>query len=605
MSLTISRAELGSTLILLAASLNLLAADKTPKENPADTKARQEVKAALQAEAAGDNAHRAELLANAQSSAPELAEANWHLAKLRIGGKWLSLIVAEQQAVSDPQLTEYRKLRSESEGNPKLLRALARWCLKNSWDDTARLHYAQLLNRTDLDQETTSEAIKRMDLHYVGDNWITGEEVKAQEEKARAIDTALRQWRPRLKRLQVIVDTAEYPARERAIKDLQAINDPQAIIALESFQLDGGDRFCEEVAKLLAKFPQFEATEALVHFAVLSSFSAAREAAINGLKHRPKHDYVPLLLSGLVAPIKTQFSISVDSRGIIQYTHAFAREDSSTRAVDVRNLVATPVLWQPKRQVFTSGQPSLNRWDMILSAVNNIQLVAQNADLQTTVVNQQVEAANRRVFDALERLTEAQVARDANQWFNWWQDHNQYYWPKQTYYAYQRRPISYVSGYGRSCFLAGTLVRTETGLSPIESLRPGDRILAQDQDSGELAYKVVLRTTIRPPAKMTRITTGSDEITTTLGHPFWVDGHGWKMAKELTAGDLLHSLGGAERIDKVEPAGEDKAYNLVVDDFNTYFVGQAGLLVHDNEFRKPTRATVPGLVEEPVAQAKR
>ena len=49
------------------------------------------------------------------------------------------------------------------------------------------------------------------------------------------------------------------------------------------------------------------------------------------------------------------------------------------------------------------------------------------------------------------------------------------------------------------------------------------------------------------------------------------------------------------RIDKIEQAREEKAYNLVVDDFNTYFVGQQALLVHDNEFRKPTRAIVPGL----------
>jgi intein/homing endonuclease len=130
-------------------------------------------------------------------------------------------------------------------------------------------------------------------------------------------------------------------------------------------------------------------------------------------------------------------------------------------------------------------------------------------------------------------------------------------------------------------------------------------MLAQDQDTGELKYQVVLRTTLRPPTKMVQITAGSDKITATQGHPFWVDGHGWKMAKELAAGDLLHSLGGAVRIEKVEPAGEDKAYNLVVDDFNTYFVGQQGLLVHDNEFRKPTQSIVPGLIEQAVALEKK
>ena len=40
---------------------------------------------------------------------------------------------------------------------------------------------------------------------------------------------------------------------------------------------------------------------------------------------------------------------------------------------------------------------------------------------------------------------------------------------------------------------------------------------------------------------------------------------------------------------------EAEAYNLVVADFNTYFVGETGILVHDNTPRLPTRATVPGL----------
>jgi len=216
-------------------------------------------------------------------------------------------------------------------------------------------------------------------------------------------------------------------------------------------------------------------------------------------------------------------------------------------------------------------------------------------------------------LEALEQTTKQKIPRQSSQWWSWWQDYNEYNWPKptqylcgygQNYYPIYRFRFMTPNG-GHSCFIAGTIVRAQTGLMPIETLQAGDRVLARDQDSGELSYKVVVRTTIRPASKLVRIEAGGDEITTTLGHPFWVDGHGWKMAKELTAGDRLHSLGGAVRIDKVEPAGEDKAYNLVVDDFNTYFVGQAGLLVHDNEFRKPTQAIVPGLVEEPVAQEKR
>jgi hypothetical protein len=142
----------------------------------------------------------------------------------------------------------------------------------------------------------------------------------------------------------------------------------------------------------------------------------------------------------------------------------------------------------------------------------------------------------------------------------------------------------------------GTPVRTERGLVPVETILPGDRVLAQDQDSGELTLKPVLATTLRPPTKVMRIRAGGEEIVTTPGHPFWVSGRGWRMARQLQAGDILHTLGGALPIENVETLTRDEpVHNLVVDDFNTYFVGQVGLLVHDSVFRRPTTAIVPGL----------
>ena len=40
-------------------------------------------------------------------------------------------------------------------------------------------------------------------------------------------------------------------------------------------------------------------------------------------------------------------------------------------------------------------------------------------------------------------------------------------------------------------FVAGTLVRTDRGLIPIDKIRIGDRVLSQPEESGELAYKRV------------------------------------------------------------------------------------------------------------------
>jgi hypothetical protein len=67
------------------------------------------------------------------------------------------------------------------------------------------------------------------------------------------------------------------------------------------------------------------------------------------------------------------------------------------------------------------------------------------------------------------------------------------------------------------------------------------------------------------------------------------------MAKELGDGAILHGVTSSPRVAAIEPAGESEAYNLVVADFNTYFVGHSGILVHDNTPRKPTLASVPGI----------
>jgi len=211
---------------------------------------------------------------------------------------------------------------------------------------------------------------------------------------------------------------------------------------------------------------------------------------------------------------------------------------------------------------------------------------------------------NRRIRDALHRGTGIDLAEHPRKWWDWWRDtwYDYYELEKPTTDAYSRpvwetgvslswyhplqpRPPSSI------CFARGTPVWTRTGKAAIETIKVGDCVLAQDPRSGELAYKPVLATTTRNPAARVRIALGSETITATRGHPFWVSGEGWKMAKELKPGGRLHAVAGTATIDGVEdlpPAkpwedsGDTTSYNLIVDGFHTFFVGQHRLLVHDN-----------------------
>lgn len=89
--------------------------------------------------------------------------------------------------------------------------------------------------------------------------------------------------------------------------------------------------------------------------------------------------------------------------------------------------------------------------------------------------------------------------------------------------------------------------------------------------------------------------TSCGEIDTTTNHPFYVIDKGWVAAGDLSIGDEVYLIDGStayvigaelEKLD--EPI---KVYNLEVADFNTYFVGDVPVLVHNykdnNDFEYP------------------
>jgi hypothetical protein len=154
------------------------------------------------------------------------------------------------------------------------------------------------------------------------------------------------------------------------------------------------------------------------------------------------------------------------------------------------------------------------------------------------------------------------------------------------------------SGAPKECLAAGTPAWTDRGAVPIEQVRAGDRVLSQDPESGRLAYKPVLDTTIRPPAGLIRIDLKGHSLRTTGGHPFWVSGQGWVKASDLRPGMRLHTVSGSVDVDAAGTADSAETYNLVVADYHTYFAGQEFALTHDNTIRRATNAVLPGLLKD-------
>ena len=138
---------------------------------------------------------------------------------------------------------------------------------------------------------------------------------------------------------------------------------------------------------------------------------------------------------------------------------------------------------------------------------------------------------------------------------------------------------------GGVCFVAGTLVLTETGQEPIETIAEGEYVYATDSETGESGYKQVVQTYVNETNELVHVKTDGDEIVCTREHPFYVPVRGWTAACDLRAGDILVRSNGeyvvVEAIEHELLEYPITVYNFEVEDFHTYHVGSASVLVHN------------------------
>lgn len=591
-----------------------------PAKPTKETDAQALVGQALDNELAGDAGRREALLLQAAALDPQHPPAHWHLGQVRLGDDWMEAKAAMKAAAENPIAADYHALRDEAVGNAALELKLAQWCIKEKMPDRARLHFWRVVTNPKASDGQIKDAAKQLDLVSVGGTILTRDELKKEQEREKRIAQAIAKWRPILAQLQPAIDAGFDKKHDEAVQKLASIDDPAVIPAIETFLNSHREGFGEELVRLLVKFPHVESTRTLVRYAVGSPFLSVRERATSELKKRPLHDFVPTLLAGLVAPIQSQFRVYVDPQGNIRYQHAFAQQGTAANRIAVRNVTLRPVrIYQPQTTQVTipANEPSRvdsNIWgwgggrDL---ALLEVWLQIAERELQASKANLAQSERNQKCISVLAQTTGQNLGENAQGWWTWWLNYNQLHYPKPTYWiastqqryylhsvigGHQTAYVPWVPGQ-MSCFLAGTPVWTESGVRAIESVRSGDRVLSQDPDTGELCFKVVIGTTIRPPTEASKLTVNGETITTTLGHPLWVAGKGWEMAKHIKPGDQLHGIGGIVNVNDVQPLpNKAEAHNLVVDDFNTYFVGNCGMLVHDNTYRKPTRALLPGLI---------
>ncbi|HEX5470674.1 MAG TPA: polymorphic toxin-type HINT domain-containing protein [Lacipirellulaceae bacterium] len=588
--------------------------------------------AAAQADIAGDVTRSHTLLHEAIQIDPDNQLAHWQLGQLNVDGKWLTVEESQRRAAADPRQAEYcdlRKTMGEMGDGPQGELALARWCRKNNLNDEAQFHWASVLNAN----PTNEEALRALNLRWQRGRLVSREQVAQDRDKASAARHASERWTSKLVKWRRAVSGHDAVAREATLAEIRLIKDVDSIPALEDVTLGRDARKpqhadeCNLIAmaflEALGKNPGQASTDSLARHAVFAPADNVRTSAIEKLKSRDRNDYLPMLLAGLGMPLESSFRIDTGPDGSVHYSQSLYREgaesdwslDSRSAAVqtDFGGRVYT---YDAKSNTFAIGPPAgsfpsevAKKHRVALRYQIRFGKAAIATESQVANLNQAIEAINKRIIPVLTATTDKDFGDRPKAWWDWWRQENEYYTspdhPVDRHYYSSTATYDYnfpvYQGYPvlpprTSCFVKGTPVWTKLGIRPIETLEPGDLVLSQNVDTGELKYEPVLALTLRPPSEILNISLSREVLGATRGHPFWVAGTGWRMSKELHDGTMLHSISGTTSIRSIKTNGEAEAYNLVVAEFSTYFVGERGLLVHDNMPRSPTRAIAPGVV---------
>ena len=598
------------------------------------------VQAALESEIGGPSAQRKNHLERALAIDPDFAPARWQAGFVRWRGQWHSPDEIAVLAATDKTLAEYRKLRDQLVDTADNHRVLAEWCRKHHLADEARAHWLKVLEF----EPNDTGAFEALGLEWFDGRLLTRPQINQAKKEAKARQQAIRRFSPSLAKWRSAIIGGSAKQRDEALDGLRELTDEAAVPAIgmllePNVVSKGGLEFQRILIEILGRMQQPEATSLLVRMSLLPDSVQLRTAAADQLKSRPMFAYVPQLIAAAPPKMKNRFEVLTRGDGQIICQEQIVLSGPDFDYTIAHSDFFAPIIADPAGLVLSPGAQQQ------LQGIATAELVGDQQSDAARQYRLWSEAAKSRIQFVLERTTGFTKVDDPELWEKQW---NEYYgWYTSPYSTNSRRTYSYeTSQYSpnglatwipttyeptraptprptptpvptpqltraprpilrtvasprplmHTCFPAGTPVLTLTGLVSIETLRAGDRVLSQDLRTGELTYKTVHELTLRPATPLVSLSFSSETIRATPGHPFWVVGAGWRVAKFLKVGDRVHGMNGATVIDAVEQVRPTEVYNLVVSDLHNYFVGQQRLLVHDNSVLEETAVRIPGLV---------
>jgi len=593
--------------VLLWGATSATAADSAQRRT-VERQAQDFVVEAMRCEVFGDSSQRQALLKRANRLAPDLKLAHWQLGMIEIDGKW----VRYDQITADSQIgtqangiptngataNEYRRLRSQAAETVDEQWRLARWCATYHMPVERRAHLHQVVR---LDPNH-AKACRALGYRQVNGRWVDPQELERSRSQAKLRREQLRRWSGPIESIAHRYNLGAPLRRDKAREELLATVNVGTVPAIEVILCRRSERTALLAINALAQIDHFAASRCLARQSVQSPWKSVRSQAVDSLGDRRLEEYVPTLLGMLSNPVRSAMCMIPGKRGQIVYQHAIFEEKE-----DRNELALFETQYRRRARLDGDGV------DTGIRMVRNAIQTATVREGQTAVRNQMSLYANNRVAGVLRATTGQQLPNSPEHWWNWWKEHNEIAIPyEKPTTRLQYSQVSYVTDRSRpniraemeraasrqECLAAGTLVWTRRGLRPIEQIEVGDVVLSRDPETGRNAFKPVLQTTIRKASWLVKLHLPEESISVSGGHLFWASGKGWRRARQLGSGTTLHAIEAASILSGVEEGAFEPSYNLVVEQFHTYFVGQSRILSHDNTMPRMSNMGLPG-VERP------
>ncbi|MFO0942027.1 MAG: polymorphic toxin-type HINT domain-containing protein [Pirellulales bacterium] len=606
---------------------------------------------AIQAEIDGDLVGRDRMLKEATQIDATFAPAHWLQGQVFINGKWTTIEDSISDAKSNRILAEYESMRAMQPASVQGNWQAAQWCAKNGMATQCRAHLENILM---LDHDN-QEARKLLGHQLVGADWLTPADQARLIQRAEFVRSGEAKYGAKIEGLIRKAIFGSSIQKQAAEAELDRIDDSLAIPVLER-TANLGTATASIAVSLLTKLEHPESAKSLMRIAVLFPDQQIRDAAIEGLKQKSLHDFVPEMLSAMSSPVLSLTTPIFGPNGkVTGFRQSFAKEGMEDyRTFDFDTQLVTQLVGEgvnsETKELTTSSRYLLDvdlskpfgqrrTWFDIRTTSKYLQTDPSQVQAmfeQAMMIEQMVKAAaivsvvqrqaqveqenhrigltNRRIANVLSDIVNVEFLQIPGDAWNWWDKYNETSYQKSKYsrYKYDRsnyavpmpytfeslgEPVSSKSSYSiykASCFVAGTKINTLRGLMEIEKIMPGDQVLSQDIQTGELGYKPVVCATNRDPAKTVILKVDDDTIHATTSHLLWVSGKGWVKAGEIKVGDLLHTTAEPAVVVSSTPGPELPTHNLIVADTHNYFVGSSRVLSHDVLPRASIQEQVPG-----------